>query len=372
MRKLQISYLTLLVFFFPTLSNAFIHTGKPIFYHYRDNKVLDHRSLFQGVDKSIDEFSTDSDDGVTKEYSSTTSHTYKHRDWTLAYQYKASSSQHDDTSSPVLCLIHPVGTGLSSWFWKKLMEEWEGAVYAVNLIGCGLEYGADAWKPDEKGMFFPLSWVEGVETLIQTIIVPRHQMKIQGESVTRCIVVTQGGLAPVGIMIAARNRSSAVSKLVLTSPPQYEDLTQPIAQPEIERNYNFLRSNVLGKIAFDFLETRVAVRFFSNLFLFSSKDCDNEWLDLATNGKQCSEEARTPVQAINSGMLSHRSFEEELKDLKQPTLILSGQTDKREVNAHVFKKEMRQCVILTIEGKNVLPWENPRGVSIAIKSFIDN
>ena len=142
MRKLQISYLTLLVFFFPSLSNAFIHTSKPIFNHYRDNKVLDHRSLFQAVDKSIDEFSTDSDDGVTKEYSSTTSHTYKHRDWTLAYQYKASSSQHDDTSSPVLCLIHPVGIGLSSWFWKKLMEEWEGAVYAVNLIGCGLEYGA--------------------------------------------------------------------------------------------------------------------------------------------------------------------------------------------------------------------------------------
>jgi len=75
------------------------------------------------------------------------------------------------------------------------------AIYAPDLIGCGLAHGADAWDPETKGMFFPLSWVEGVETLINTVVMPRVRLKGQPalgsgnkDYEKGCVVLVQGGL----------------------------------------------------------------------------------------------------------------------------------------------------------------------------------
>jgi len=217
---------------------------------------------------------------------------YEHDGYTLKYRYKPAAVGREN--EPPLLLVHPVGIGMSSWFWDAFLDEWEvgGAVYAPDLIGCGIDHGSDAWVPEKKGMFFPTSWVEGCETLLNDIILPQtaqgkkknnpllasllgglpNSNNSQKQHVT---VVTQGGLAPVGVMLASRNPQT-VSNLIMTSPPTWNDMTVPVQEKELEKNYNFLKSP-LGSAAFGALESEWAIRFFSNLFLFEGQ-ADSKWM----------------------------------------------------------------------------------------------
>lgn len=172
--------------------------------------------------------------------------------------------------------------------------------------------------------------------------------------------------APVGIMLAHRNPHT-ISALMLTSPPTYNELTTAVRQDELERNYNFLRSPILGSLAFSLLENKEIIRFFSNLFLFTD-DCDDQWLD-ETQKESRFVEARTPVQAFNAGLLQHRSFEAEMKDSKQQKMIVSGDGDKRVVDRQLYATELLSCTLETIEGTNVLPWENSEGTVALIKKM---
>lgn len=166
-------------------------------------------------------------------------------------------------------------------------------------------------------------------------------------------------------MLAQRNPSS-IGRLMLTSPPTYKDMTTAIPPKELETNYNFLRSPILGNAAFRLLETRGIIRFFSDLFLFQDK-CQEEWLDNTEKGS--SREARPPIQAFNAGLMQHRSFEQELRMLTQPTMVVSGGGDLRVKDRILYGGEMEQCTMRTIDGLNVLPWENPRGVIELIKEM---
>ena len=117
---------------------------------------------------------------------------YNHDGWRLAFRHRPAAKGHEQ-DAPLL-LIHPVGVGLSAWFWERMMDRWDGgAVYAPDLIGCG---ASDEWAPDERGMFLPLDWSRGVEALWR-----QHVRR-------PCIVVAQGGLAPVR---AARFRWATTS-----------------------------------------------------------------------------------------------------------------------------------------------------------------
>ena len=87
-------------------------------------------------------------------------------------------------------------------------------------MGCGVKNGGDAWDPDCRGLSFPLGWVKVCESLLQTAIVQDPGTRRTGRG---CVVVCQGGLAPVGVMLAARILLTIV-KLVMTSPPAWNDM----------------------------------------------------------------------------------------------------------------------------------------------------
>jgi len=299
---------------------------------------------------------------------------YEHNTFkNLTYLYKKPAPGREN-AKPII-LIHPVGIGLSSWFWKKVMNDYHDnpPIYAPDLIGCGIHHGADAWKPDECGLFFPLSWVEGVEALLEAVVMPRWRETFfvgsngNGDVGGGFLVVAQGGLAPVGIMLAKRNPSQ-IHALMLTSPPTYKDITTPIPQSELERNYNFLRSPIFGNLAFSLLENRSVIKFFSNIFLFAkSRPCDEQWLD--ETEKEACMPARTPVQAFNAGLLQHRSFEPELKEITQTLWVISGFGDSRALGRQKYGSELNNCCLKGIDGLNVLPWENPAGVVELIKDL---
>ena len=315
---------------------------------------------------------------------------YEYDGWDLTYRYRPASPGHEDEEP--LVLVHPVGIGCSSWIWTKMMEQWNGgAIYAPNLIGCGLEDGNDAWDPDTRGLSVPLGWVTAVEALIQErVLAPSPTSRsidtrngkdaggggilnklLMGKSSNSgpasCTVVVQGGSAPIGVLLASRN-PSVISHLVLTSPPTWEDMTTATPEEELAKNYNFYRS-FWGKLAFGVLESRWAVRLFSNLFLFL-EECDDLWVDLSTSEEATTVEARPPVAIFNSGFLQHRSYEEELcQIIQQRTLIISGSGDKRAEKRIEYGSEMKRCTLKALRGTNVLPWEAPNLVCDAIQSF---
>jgi pimeloyl-ACP methyl ester carboxylesterase len=271
-------------------------------------------------------------------------------------------------------LIHPVGIGLASWFWEPLMNQPGPAMYAPNLIGCGISEGGDSWDPLERGLFIPLGWVKGCEALLQQIVkgekekndssiqqqfAPTNLFKNSFKSFPlfgnkKVNVVTQGGLAPIGVLLAARN-PNVVQSLVMASPPTWKDMTNPVPREELERNYGFLRSPILGDLAFRVLESRRAIEFFSNQFLFS-KQCDDVWLKKTES--EFGVQARPPVQVFNAGFCMNRGLETELTSLTQPTIIVQGQEDKRERKEYV--EMMKNCRIQVSPGKNVIPWEFPQ------------
>lgn len=286
---------------------------------------------------------------------------YEYNGWKLTYRYIPPSPGYE--AAEPLVLVHPVGVGLSSWFWEKFMASWKGgAVLAPNLIGCGLEDGNDRFDPDVRGMSVPLEWAKAIEALIQEKVITPASTTIS------CIIVVQGGLAPVGVLLAARNPESVVSKLVLTSPPTWDDMTTATPESELERNYQLYRSKTWGGLAFAVLESPWAVRLFSNLFLFLS-ECDDRWVELATSKDATTVEARPPIMMFNSGLLQHRSYEEELRELEQAVLVVSGSGDKRAQKRREFGSEMKYCTLTSIEGTNVLPWEAPKEVCEAIAFF---
>jgi len=285
-------------------------------------------------------------------------HFYDHNGWTLSYRHKAASQGYEQME-PIL-LIHPVGVGLSSWFWNNFFEEWKGpALYAPDLIGCGIQNGGDSWDPQERPLSFPLGWSKGCEALLEEQSHP-----------SKYVVVAQGGLAPVAILLASRC-PHAVSKLVLASPPTWEDMVTPIPEKEISQNYKFLTSKILGNLAFGLLESRWAIEFFSNLILFESGRCDQDWLDYTEQDSSYSKMSRTPVQAFNAGFCRHRSFQEELQTLTQPTLILSGTSDRRAIKRQPYESNMLNCALQTIPGQNVLPWESTTEFCKALHAFIE-
>ena len=308
---------------------------------------------------------------------------YEHEGWNCSYLYTPASPGYE--KEPPIVLIHPVGVGISSWFWTRVMEEYSRssnnhpAIYAPDLIGCGLEHGASPWKPMEKGMFFPLSWVQGIETFLQTVVLPKRNMKkpswssflnySSGSSSRGCTIVVQGGLAPVGVQLAARNTKDVISNLVLTSPPIYKDMITKVPQNELEWNYNWLRNPIIGKFAFSILESQPIIQFFSDLFLFQNK-CDDDWLAFVKNGCM-DKQSRTPIEAFNAGLLQHRSYEEELTQLiEQPTIIVQGESDKRQEDRISYKQFMKQCELKTLTNAcNVVPWENPEEIVQLLQSL---
>jgi len=268
----------------------------------------------------------------------------------LTFRRKVAAVGHE--SDPPLLLVHPVGIGLSSWFWDRFVDEWEGGdVYAPDLIGCG---GSDA--PKWRALSALDDWSAGCEELW------RQQMNQRP-----CVVVAQGGLAPVGVRLANWCRQEmTVAGLVLTSPPTWGDMTTAVPAAELELNLRAL-STPPGSAAVGLLENRGAIQFFSDLFLFEEK-CDDTWLEAAAAG--CGVAVRPPVIAFNAGVLQARSYEAPLREMDTPTLVVSGRSDKREADRQAYAAEMRACELATLPGCNVLPWENAKETSDAIAAFI--
>jgi pimeloyl-ACP methyl ester carboxylesterase len=235
---------------------------------------------------------------TTAAIDSTSARADPNRSYNISYHYQPASVGWE-TVSPIL-LIHPVGIGMASWFWNPLHQAFtedianigdsggHPALYAVNLVGCGiteqnaaltLQLSPRTWSSENSNAHpqfqypapesVPWLWIRQCETLIHAISTRSvHQAGIVATP-RNVTIVAQGGLAPIALALARRNPET-VSHLVLTSPPIWTDLTICVPESALSLNVQFLCSP-LGRLAFALLETRAAVQFFSNAFLFASR-----------------------------------------------------------------------------------------------------
>jgi pimeloyl-ACP methyl ester carboxylesterase len=344
-------------------------------------------------------------------------------------KYKTNLTTPQQNKDTTLLLIHPIGIGQASWFWDRFISDWFNAktsnnatstIYTVNLLGCGVTTERNAeWNMTKQTQQYAspessilpvslplLSWVGQCEAMIKNVICkncsamqiesinannkvsPQNKWSIAKKAFWRAnlylgrtklknaskntsksneliTIVAQGGLAPVAILLAARN-PSIVAQIILTSPPTFDDLTKSISESELRFNFNALCNPLLEKLAFSILESRWAVMLFSNLFLFA-RPCDCEWINRTI--KDSGPDVRKPVQLFNAGYCSYRSYQEELNKIIQQTLILRGNEDNR--SSDEYASILKNCLVKRIPGKNVLPWESSLDSSAAIKEFLN-
>jgi hypothetical protein len=86
-------------------------------------------------------------------------------------------------------------------------------------------------------------------------------------------VLAQGGLAPLAVMLAARESDDwrghqAIAAIVLASPPEWSTLANGLDDGEVVRNFELLSASIgspspLGTLCYRTLCARPFVRFFS-------------------------------------------------------------------------------------------------------------
>lgn len=287
-----------------------------------------------------------------------TNGTFEHQGFRCAYRRKAAAPGYE--KNPPIMLIHPIGIGLSSWFWDKFLEAWSGSeLFVPDLIGCG---ESAVWDPSDKGLFLPLDYVRQLGTLWSKEI--RRPM----------VVMSQGGLAPLAVLLAARANEDfrgdrAVCGVVLASPPTWSEMVNVFDDKEVENNYRQL-SSPLGLLGYRVLLSRFFIRFFSEVFLFASNKADDRWLDEAC--ARATMDVRWPIIAFNAGLVGLPSLLTELTQvIKQPTLVLSGDTDRRSADRTGYADGMADCQLEELPGQNVLPWESPAETCKRVAAFVN-
>ena len=297
--------------------------------------------------------------------------TYLFNGFECAFRRKAASPGFE--AKPPLILIHPIGIGLASWFFNRLVDRWAGAeLFVPDLIGCG---ASQAWDPAERGLHVPLDYV-------------RQMQQLWREEVRRpCIVVSQGGVAPLAVELACIESdtwrgSRAVRGVVLLSPPELELLADGLDETEVKRNFELLSRTLgarsaLGTWAYQALSSRVFIDFFSRQFLFATATAETcaafeEFVD------ECVDETdptkRWPILAFNAGLVGLRGLREEMRNLRQPLLVLIGSDGGKPLSNDGlgYQALLPRCKLLRIPAaKNVLPWEEAGATSEAIGEFCE-
>jgi pimeloyl-ACP methyl ester carboxylesterase len=304
------------------------------------------------------------------------------------------TNKRNGTSDPFV-LIHPVGIGMASWFYDRMLEAWPTAgrsrtdeqnqreappdpssssatLFAINLRGCGrrdarlLQSAVDSAAPISLER-----WVQDCAAFVDDVVLKDPSLPSppfpfaflpQKPSSKRCHLVVQGGLAPLGLELA-RRYPGRIRSLTLCSPPE---VLQVAPQADVEKNLRLLASP-LGNAAIErLLENPAAIRLFSNLFLFASP-CDAEWVRQASS--ECGPEVRRAVQFFNAGGCS-RVASADLPPLEPPVLILQGSQDLRRRSPDYVASKSRVEFRTLLGAKNVLPWEAPTETAAAIQDFV--
>lgn len=285
---------------------------------------------------------------------------YKWQRYVCAYD-KFTPPEGEPSGSPLL-LIHPIGVGLSRWFWERFITAWYAAgqrnvIYNPDLLGCGdSDLPRIAYRPED--------WGQQLRYFVTEII----QEPI--------ILVAQGALFPVALA-CAELFPEKVSAIALSGPPAWRLMTTPTATRQQNLAWN-LFDTPLGLAFYQYARSRKFLASFSARQLFaSSADIDDHWLDsLQANSRKVG--TRHAVFAFLSGFW-RQNYAGAIASLNCPTLAVFGEQASSVTKGYVESAEQRLAAYLEhlpkgqgcqISGRNVLPYESTAAFVGVLSQFV--
>lgn len=282
-------------------------------------------------------------------FPSATTEFYNWHDYRCAYDYYE-PNQPSDTP---LVLMHPIGVGLSRWFWSRFCQQWYESgysqpIYNPDLLGCG-----ESDMPHVA--YYPQDWSQQFHYFLQKIVKKP------------AIIVVQGALLPVALsLFQFPDISNYVKGLVLAGPPSWVLITQETSTLKHKLAWNVFDSP-FGRLFYRYARRRQFLRSFSAKQLFAEPaQIDDEWLDNLQKGA-VNPASRHAVFAFLSGFW-RQDYQKIIASIQKPTLVVigeqassisrEGKLETPQQRLESYLKHLPQGQGYQIPGRNVLPYES--------------
>lgn len=277
--------------------------------------------------------------------------------------YQCAYEFYPATQSIPLVLLHPIGVGLSRYFWHRFCNEWRqqgygNPIYNPDLLGCG-----ESDLP--RAAYTPADWAGQLQYLIKTVIKKPVILLAQGAELTLALALLQ-------------QNSSVVKGLVLAGPPAWAVITQETPTWQQKVTWNLLDSP-LGSAFYQYARSRKFLESFSARQLFADRaKIDAEWLDTLIEGA-VNLDSRYAVFSFLAGFW-RQDYEKAIASITQPTLVVVGEqatsisrkglSETPDQRIAQYLKYLPQGTARQIPGRNVLPYESTREFTTVVAEFV--
>lgn len=283
---------------------------------------------------------------------------YTWQGYQCAYEFYPTTTQ-----SIPLVLLHPIGVGLSRYFWHRFCNEWRqrgygNPIYNPDLLGCG-----ESDLP--RAAYTPADWAGQLQYLIKTVIKKPVILLAQGAELTLALALLQ-------------QDSSIVKGVVLAGPPAWAVITQETPTWQQKVTWNLLDSP-LGSAFYQYARSRKFLESFSARQLFAdSAKIDAQWLDTLREGA-VNLDSRYAVFSFLAGFW-RQDYEKAIASITQPTLVVVGEqatsisrkglSETPQQRIAQYLKYLPQGTARQIPGRNVLPYESTQEFTTVVADFV--
>lgn len=280
--------------------------------------------------------------------------------------YRCAYEFYPGDSDIPLVLLHPIGVGLSRYFWHRFCQMWyqtdhTNPIYSPDLLGCG-----ESDMPPIA--YYPADWAEQLHYFLATIVQQP------------AILLVQGAELPVALaLVQQQSTPSLIRGLVLSGPPAWAVITNPTPHWQHKLTWNLLGSP-LGNAFYRYARRRQFLQSFSQRQLFANAtQIDAQWLDTLENGA-VKLDSRYAVFSFLAGFW-RQDYTEAISQIPQPTLVVVGedatsisrQGDSETPTERMveYVKHLPQGQSRLIGGRNVLPYESTAEFVTVVAEFVD-
>jgi pimeloyl-ACP methyl ester carboxylesterase len=290
---------------------------------------------------------------------------YSWRDYCCAYELYSPSEPTADLGIP-LVLLHPIGVGLSRYFWHRFCRQWrksdrDNPIYNPDLLGCGeSDMPRAAYTPDD--------WAEQLQYFLQTIVKKPVILLVQGAELAVALALVQRQTQP-----------NYIQGVVLAGPPAWAVMTEatPIWQQKL--TWNVLDSP-LGSAFYRYARRRQFLQSFSQRQLFADESAvDAQWLGTLESGA-VNPGSRYAVFSFLAGFW-RQDYEKAIATISQPTLVVvgekatsisrTGQAESPQQRLAEYLKHLPQGQGRQIPGRNILPYESTAEFVAVVAEFVN-
>jgi pimeloyl-ACP methyl ester carboxylesterase len=290
---------------------------------------------------------------------------YTWRNYRCAYELYPASHSTADHDTP-LVLLHPIGVGLSRYFWHRFCREWRQTghskpIYNPDLLGCG-----ESDMP--RVAYSPADWAEQLQYFLQTIVKKPVILLVQGAELAVALALLQRQTEP-----------NYIQGLVLAGPPAWAVMTDETPTWQQKLTWNILDSPV-GSAFYRYARRRQFLRSFSERQLFADdSNVDAQWLDSLLGGA-VNPASRYAVFSFLAGFW-RQDYEKAIAAISQPTLVVvgenatsisrTGQSETPEQRSREYLQHLPQGQSRQIPGRNVLPYESTAEFVAVVAEFVN-